>query len=92
MLYEVITLRRNKHIQMEYFYNMMPPLVQKLVVILTQGLILFFLWKLFMPTIDFVSMQMNIESSAMQINMGLVYLSLPIGFFISSISLRNNFV
>jgi TRAP-type C4-dicarboxylate transport system permease small subunit len=80
-------LRRNKHIRMEYFFNMMPNMVQRLVVIATQIMILYFMVCLYGPTLSFVKMQMNIASSAMQMNMGLVYLSLPIGFFISSLSL-----
>ncbi len=80
-------LRRNKHIRMEFFYNKMPEQTQRLVTILTQALIIYFMVVLFSPTLDFVRMQMNIESSAMQISMGIVYISLPIGFCLSTISL-----
>ncbi len=80
-------LRRNKHIQMEFFYNKMSEQCQRIVTVLTQGLIIYFMILLFRPTLDFVRMQMGIESSAMQISMGIVYISLPIGFFLSTISM-----
>ncbi len=80
-------LRRKKHIEMEYFFNMMSERVQGVVTFLTRALILYFMWRLFGATLRFVRAQMNIESSAMQISMGLVYVSLPIGFVVSSISL-----
>ncbi len=80
-------LRRGKHIQMEFFYNKIPKQCQRLVTILTQSLLLYFMILLLSPTIDFVRMQMNIDSSAMQVSMGIVYIALPIGFLLSSISL-----
>lgn len=80
-------LKRNKHIKMEFFFKMMPEFSQHIVVILTQTLLIYFMIRLFNPTYDFIRMQMNIASSAMQVNMGLVYIALPIGFFLSSLSL-----
>ncbi len=80
-------LRRDVHIKMEFFFNKMPASVQQLTTILTQALMVYFMVILFSPTLDFVRMQMNIESSAMQISMGIVYISLPVGFALSSANL-----
>lgn len=80
-------LRRKKHIEMEYFFNKLPAGVQEVVTLLTRLMILFFMWRIFGATLRFVRAQMNIESSAMSISMGLVYVSLPVGFAISSLSI-----
>ncbi|MFA6505838.1 MAG: TRAP transporter small permease [Treponemataceae bacterium] len=80
-------LRRKKHIEMAYFFDKLPKAAQNAVTVLTQIMILYLMWKIFGATMRFVRAQMNIESSAMQINMGLVYVALPIGFITSSISI-----
>ena len=85
-------IRKKKHIEMEYFFNKMPEMLQTFLTLATQLVILFIMWKLFGSTLRFVRAQMLIESSAMQVSMGLVYAAIPLGFLTSSISIFMNAV
>jgi TRAP-type C4-dicarboxylate transport system permease small subunit len=85
-------VRHHAHIEMEYFFSKFPRSLQRVLPIVTQvftvGCLL-----LFVPgAIRFVSAQRGIESSAMQINMGLVYVVIPIGLVITAASLTTDTV
>jgi TRAP-type C4-dicarboxylate transport system permease small subunit len=83
-------IRRHKHIEMEYFFNKLPERLQTGIALLTNIMILLMMWKIFGSTLRFVSAQMRIGSSAMQISMGIVYIAIPLGFLTSSISILMN--
>jgi TRAP-type transport system small permease protein len=85
-------IRHRAHIEMEYFFTKFPRILQRVIPIVTQvftvGCVL-----LFLPgALRFVSAQWAIDSSALQINMGLVYAVLPIGMVITAASLTTDTV
>ena len=74
------------------FFTKLPRSLQRVIPIATQvftvGCLL-----LFVPgAVRFVSAQQAIDSSAMQINMGLVYVVIPIGMLITAASLTTDTV
>ena len=85
-------LRHRAHIEMEYFFTKFPRSLQRVVPIVTQiftvGCLLVFL----PGAVRFVAAQRGIDSSAMQINMGLVYAVLPVGMVITTASLTTDTV
>jgi TRAP-type C4-dicarboxylate transport system permease small subunit len=85
-------IRLRAHIEMEYFFTKFPRSLQRVIPIVTQVFTVACLL-LFLPgAIRFVSAQGGIDSSAMQINMGLVYAVIPIGMVITAASLSTDTV
>jgi TRAP-type C4-dicarboxylate transport system permease small subunit len=83
-------LRHRAHIEMEYFFTKFPRLLQRAVPVVTQAFLVVCL-VLFLPgAFRFVYAQSGIASSAMQVNMGLVYLVIPLGMIISAASLATD--
>jgi TRAP-type C4-dicarboxylate transport system permease small subunit len=83
-------IRRGVHIEMGYFFAMLPRPLQRAVPVVTQAFLVVCL-VLFLPgAFRFVAAQSRIDSSAMQVNMGLVYLAIPLGMVISAASLATN--
>ncbi len=85
-------VRQRAHIEMEYFFTKFPRSLQRVLPIITQAFTIACLL-LFVPgALRFVSAQRGIDSSAMQINMGLVYAVIPIGMVITAASLTTDTV
>jgi TRAP-type C4-dicarboxylate transport system permease small subunit len=77
---------------MAYFFTKFPRSLQRVIPIVTQVFTVACLL-LFLPgALRFVSAQGGIDSSAMQINMGLVYAVLPIGMAITAACLTTDTV
>ena len=79
-------IRREKHIKLDFFYGLFPAKLQKITNLVTNVIILVSVIYFYKSAVTFTQAQFRIASSAMQIPMGLVYVSIPIGFFISSVS------
>jgi TRAP-type C4-dicarboxylate transport system permease small subunit len=83
-------IRHRTHIEMGYFFAKLPRSWQRTVPVITQAFLVVCL-VLFLPgAFRFVSAQSGIDSSAMQLNMGLVYLVIPLGMAISALSLATD--
>jgi TRAP-type C4-dicarboxylate transport system permease small subunit len=80
-------VRHRAHIEMEYFFTKFPRLLQRVIPIITQAFTVGCLLVFLPGAVRFVAAQRGIESSAMQVNMGLVYAVLPIGMAITTASL-----
>lgn len=80
-------LHQKKHIALEYFYNKFPTSVQKLTDLVTNIIILATILYFLPGAWKFFKVQFPLHSSAMQIPMGLIYISIPIGFLLSSITI-----
>ena len=80
-------IKNDLHIKMEIFFNFFPKIVQKVLSILTNIMMIVFLIIIIPPGIDF-SVQVNeVASSAMEIPMSWVYISVPIGLSVGVIRL-----
>jgi TRAP-type C4-dicarboxylate transport system permease small subunit len=80
-------IRRNKHIKMEIVFNLIPPNFQTIAAVGTQIFIILTILYFLGGAVRFVAAQKNIGSSAMQVNMGLVYMVIPISFGITAVNL-----
>ena len=76
---------RGTHIVVDALYLVLPPLASRLLHILINSLALAFLLVVFWQGIEMVGMTSNTTSTAMQLNMGIVYAGLPIGAAIAII-------
>ena len=76
-------LRREKHIKLDFFYSMFPEKTKRVTDILANIIILVSLIYFYQSAIKFTQAQFRIASSAMQVPMGFVYISIPIGFLSS---------
>lgn len=85
-------IRHRAHIEMEYFFTKFPRSLQRLTPIVTQVFTVACLLQFLPGALRFVSAQRAIDSSAMQINMGLVYAVIPIGMLITAASLTTDTV
>jgi TRAP-type C4-dicarboxylate transport system permease small subunit len=72
-------VKHNIHIKMEYFYNHMHPILQKMVKVLTNCLSIACYTFIIYYGVNFTTSQRGITSSAMGIDMSLVFAALPIG-------------
>ena len=80
-------IRHRAHIEMEYFFKKFPHPLQRILPIVTQSFLAICLVLLLPGALRFVRAQSGIDSSAMQVNMGLVYLVIPLGILVSAASL-----
>jgi TRAP-type C4-dicarboxylate transport system permease small subunit len=85
-------IRHRAHIEMEYFFNKFPRILQRVIPIVTQVFTVACLLQFLPGALRFVSAQRAIDSSAMQINMGLVYAVIPIGMVVTAVSLTTDTV
>jgi TRAP-type C4-dicarboxylate transport system permease small subunit len=74
-----IAMRRNQHVGIDVLIVRCPPLVQRLVLIVSTGLGLWFLWVLFSGSFRLIEVGTIMRSPAMQWPMSIPYLALPLG-------------
>ncbi len=79
MLGATVAMRRGRHMNMDYFVNLLPQNIGKITNIVAHILIIFFLAVVTYYGIGLVIMTHKQLSSGMRIPMSYVYLSIPIG-------------
>ena len=76
-------LRQNAHIRVTFFYDRMPGKIKGLVRVFSDIVILATIGVYLPGSVIFIQDQATIVSSAMEVNMGLVYIPSFIGFFVA---------
>lgn len=73
-------VRYNSHIRMLFFRSKMRPRTGTIVTLVADSILIVLVVQLIPGLIDFTGNQFGVRSTGMNLNMGLVYISLPVGF------------
>ena len=86
MLASPALLMKNKHIIVDFTHMVFPEKVRKVLSVLTLLILVGFILTMFVNSLFFVNINMQQQSAAMQLPMGLVYLCMPLGFLLMFLS------
>lgn len=83
---------RKKHTELTLVYDWLPPRIQALFDIVTNGVILFCLYKLTFVAVDLVSRQMIPLGTVAWLKIGYFYMMVPVGFVVGGIYAMTIFI